>query len=124
MNTPLIPEDASLDQTPLALLEAETTRLQKLISGDRATAEKFTAVSRRITEETSALAKLESKLADFERTKDRASDLVQQREAGYVRVFKQVLAEQRVLLDLYAPLAERVKKGKEHSKSCRSTCAE
>jgi hypothetical protein len=49
--TPLIALDAELERLPLALLEAEITRLQQLVSIDRTTAEKFSALSKRIVEE-------------------------------------------------------------------------
>jgi hypothetical protein len=51
LQEPLISDDAELDNQPLALLEAEIARLEKLVSIDRDTANKFSALSKRIVEE-------------------------------------------------------------------------
>jgi energy-coupling factor transporter ATP-binding protein EcfA2 len=101
-------ESAELDRTAFAILEAEITRLQKLIGGDREMAAKFAAASKRITEETAALERLKEKLADCEQAKQRIGELNVVRQDGYVRVFEAVLAEQEVLTNLYAPLMARV----------------
>ena len=103
-------KDANLARTPLASLEAEIERLQKAVAADRESARKLAAVSKRITEETNALAGLKEKLADCEGAQERAQGLVKDREAGYVRVFDAVLAEERVLNELYAPLVRRLRK--------------
>jgi hypothetical protein len=107
-NLPLIDDVAELPRQPLALLEAEIARLEKLISVDRVTASKFSALSKRITEEHAAIDRLKEKLADCEGAMDRVKALVQEREAAYVRVFDAILAEQAVLVDLYSPLMTRL----------------
>ena len=104
----LIADDAELDRQPLALLEAEIARLEKLVSIDRDTASKFSALSKRIVEESAALASLKEKLADCEGAKERARKLVEEREAAYVRVFEAILGEQTVLTELYSPLMARL----------------
>jgi hypothetical protein len=108
LDVPLIPPDATLEQQTLALLEAEIARLQQLISVDRDTTLKFTALSKRIVEEADALNRLKEKLTDCEGAKDRIVELVNEREASYIRVFQAVLAEQQVLADLYAPIRARL----------------
>ena len=50
--TPLIAADADLEKTPLAVLEAEIARLQKLVNADAATQKQFAALSERIVAET------------------------------------------------------------------------
>ena len=85
-NVALIPDDADLDDQPLALLEAEIARLEKLVSVDRDTANKFAALSKRITEETAALERLKERLADCEGAKERVKALVQEREAAITGV--------------------------------------
>ena len=97
---------ADLTKTPLAILEAEIERLEKLVAADRESARKHTAVSKRIAEETNALERLKEKLADCEGAQDRARSLVADRETGYIRVFDAVLGEERVLNELYAPLIQ------------------
>ncbi len=95
--------------TPLAILEAEIGRLEKLVAADKETAQKLSAVSKRIAEETTALERLKEKLADCEGARDRATNLVVDREQSYVRVFDAVLGEERVLKEPYAPLMARLK---------------
>jgi hypothetical protein len=107
-NAPLIEDGADLHRQPLALLEAETVRLEKLVSVDRETASKFSTLSKRITEENTALERWQEKLADSEGAMDRVKALVQEREAAYVRVFDAIGAEQAVLHDLYSPLMTRL----------------
>jgi hypothetical protein len=113
---PTVPEEngaflsktADPEQTSLAVLEAEIGRLEKLVSADRETARKLTAVSTPIAQETVALERLREKLTDCEGARDRAVALTAQREQGYVRVFEAVLGEERVLNELYAPLMKRL----------------
>ncbi len=104
----LIPDDAQLNRQPIGLLQAEITRLEKLVSVDRDTANKFSALSKRITEENAALYRLKEKLADCEGAKERVKTLAQEREAAYVRVFDAIMAEQAVLTELYNPLMIRL----------------
>jgi energy-coupling factor transporter ATP-binding protein EcfA2 len=107
-NIPLIPDDAELERQNLALLEAEIARLEKLVGADRDTANKFSALSKRIAEESAALDRIKEKLTDCQGALDRVKALVQQREAAYVRVFDAIFAEQNVLIELYSPLMTRL----------------
>ena len=95
-------------KTPLAILEAEIGRLEKLVTADRETARKLGAVSKRIAEEKIALERLKEKLADCKGAQERAKGLVADREKGYIRVFEAILGEERVLNELYAPLVQRL----------------
>jgi ATPase subunit of ABC transporter with duplicated ATPase domains len=92
----------------LAILEAEIARLEKWVGADRDTTARYSAVSKRIAEETAALGRLKEKLVDCEGAMDRVRTLVQNREAAYVRVFDAVVAEQNVLIELYSPLMKRL----------------
>ena len=112
LNESLIADDVKLNRQPLALLEAEIARLEKLVSIDRDTASKFSALSKRITEESAAIETLKEKLADCEGAKERAKKLVGEREAAYVRVFEAIAAEQTVLTDLYSPLNDPPRRGR------------
>jgi ABC-type lipoprotein export system ATPase subunit len=94
---------------PLAVLEAEIGRLEKLVASDKETANKLSAVTKRIAEENTALERLAEKLKDCEGARERADALVAEREQGYVRVFDAVVSEERVLNELYAPLMKRLK---------------
>ena len=108
-NVALIGEDAELKNTTLNLLEAEIGRLEKLIGADRVTADKFSALTKRINEETTSLNNLKERLTDCQGARERVRQLVQDREAAYVRVFEAVVAEEAILSELYSPLMERLK---------------
>jgi hypothetical protein len=107
-NGAFLSESTNPEKTPLAVLEAEIGRLEKLVSADRETARKLNAVSTRIAQETAALERLREKLADCEGARGRRGALATEREQGYVRVFEAVLSEERVLNELYAPLMKRM----------------
>src|ERR1035437_5701852 len=107
-NAALIADDADLDRQPLALLEAEIARLEKLVNVDRDTANKYAALSKRIADETAALVRLNEKLTDCQGAKARASELVKERDATYERVFDAIVSEEAVLRDLYSPLLKRL----------------
>jgi energy-coupling factor transporter ATP-binding protein EcfA2 len=106
---PYIPEGVPLDRQSLAVLETEIARLQRLINVDRDMAAKFTALSKRITEESTALTALKAKLTDCEGAKERATGLVTEREAAYARVFESIVDEVNVLARLYEPLLARLR---------------
>lgn len=107
-NVSLIPDDAALDQQPLALLEAEIARLEKLVSVDKDTANRFAALSKRITEETATQARLSERLVDCEGAGERVKALVQERQATYQRVFDAIIDEEGVLREIYSPLMARL----------------
>lgn len=98
-----------LTRQPLAKLEAEITRLNGLISVDKTTADRYTALSTRIVQENELLTGLHQKLLDAQGAKARAAELQVQREVSYKSVFDFVLNEQIVLGLLYAPIQERLK---------------
>lgn len=103
-----IPDDADLERTTLASLEAEIKRLEKLIAADKETADRLNALSSKTTEETQAFQSLTEKLSDCEGAKARAIQLVAERENGYLRVFQAILGEEKVLKSLYAPLMDKL----------------
>nr|WP_284760356.1 AAA family ATPase [Agrobacterium sp. fls2-241-TYG-188a] len=106
--SPYLTDDANLERTTLATLEAEIKRLEKLIAADKETADRLSALSSKITEETQALQSLREKLSDCEGAKARATQLVAERENGYLRVFQAILGEEKVLKGLYAPLMNKL----------------
>ena len=98
----------TLKKLPLAVLEKEQERLERLVSTDKETAGKLAAITRRIAEEKVALERLKEKLTDYEGAKARAEELVAARETGYKAVSDAILGEERVLNELYAPLMARL----------------
>ena len=109
-NGSFLATDADLSRAPLALLEAEIERLEKLAAADKETANRIAAITKRLTEETTALERLREKLKDCQGAKARAATLVDEREQSYDRVFEAVLAEEHVLNELYAPLRMRLER--------------
>jgi putative AbiEii toxin of type IV toxin-antitoxin system len=107
-NTPYFPEDTDLSTLSQALLEAEMARLEKLVSADKETQRRYTALSGSIATGTAALQALTEKLKDAQGAKDRARELQTQREEAYGRAFDALVAEQSVLEELYAPLLARL----------------
>lgn len=107
-NTPYFRDDADLSTLSQAVLEAEMARLEKLVSADKETQRRYTALSGSIATETAALQTLTDKLKDAQGARDRARELQTQREEAYGRAFDALVAEQTVLEDLYAPLMARL----------------
>lgn len=103
-----IADGVDLTKLPLATLEAEIRRLEKLVATDRETADKLGALTKRIAEENQALQALKERLADCEGARARATALTVEREQGYMRVFDAILAEESVLKSLYAPLMAKL----------------
>jgi len=106
--TPYIADDADLAALPLAVLEAEMGRIEKLISADREVQQRYATLTGRITTENAALEALNSKLEDAKGALERARTLTAEREAAYKRAFDALIAEQQVLEELYRPLVERL----------------
>jgi hypothetical protein len=103
--------DPSVDpkKTPLAVLEAEIARLEKVVAIDTETAKRLAAVTKKLAEEKAALERLNERLEDCKGARERAEGLVIERRESYVRVFDAILAEEQVLNELYAPLMQRLK---------------
>jgi hypothetical protein len=107
-NTPFFPDDTDLATLSQAVLDAEMSRLEKLVSADKETQKRYTTLSGNIATETAALQTLSDKLKDAQGAKDRARDLQAEREEAYGRAFDALVAEQSVLEELYAPLMTRL----------------
>jgi hypothetical protein len=105
---PYVSAEADIARIPLATLEAEIKRLEKVVAADRETADKLGALTKRIAEENQSLQALKERLADCEGAKARANSLTTEREQGYQRVFDAILGEENVLKSLYAPLMAKL----------------
>ncbi|WP_176249069.1 TrlF family AAA-like ATPase, partial [Sulfitobacter sp. HGT1] len=106
--TLLIPEDAELERQPLALLQAEIARLERLVAADEVTKKQFSALTSRISIETTSLTILREKLQIAQGARARISELQAERDEAYSRVFSAVISEQRVLTELYEPLLDKL----------------
>lgn len=107
---PYVPDGETLKGLSLSLLEAEISRIQRLIDVDAETGKRLTAVTTRIGEESAALAKLKETLSDCNGAAARAKQLQADREDAYLRIFESIVAEEQVLHVLYKPLMERLAK--------------
>jgi len=107
-NKPFFPDATDLSTLSQAVLEAEMARLEKLVSADKETQRRYTALSGSIAKETAALQTLADKLKDAQGAKERARELQKDREEAYGRAFDALVAEQAVLEELYAPLMARL----------------
>ena len=122
-NTPFIANDVDLSAITLAVLEAEMARLEKLVSADRDTQQRYSALSSRIATETAALQTLTARLQDCRGAKHRARMLQVDRERAYGRAFEALVAEQTVLEELYKPLMSRLATAGETLKKLSFTVA-
>ena len=105
---PLVAESADLTQQTQAMLDAEVTRLTKLVALDTDTQKRFATLTLRIAGENVELQKVAARLTDFQGAKDRIPALLREREDGYARVFDCILAEEHVLRELYAPIGAKL----------------
>ena len=80
----------------------------ELVSADRETQRRYSALSSRIATETATLQTLAAKLQDCEDAGERARGLQSEREQAYGRAFDALVAEQAVLEQLYEPLMTRL----------------
>jgi predicted ATPase len=100
--------DCELARQPLATLEREILRLSQIINVDRATQDKFTQLTNRMTSEGDLAKALKERLADASGAAQRRETLTVERATAYRNVFAAVIAEERVLNDLYAPIKARL----------------
>ena len=107
-NTAYVADDADLTNQTLALLEAEIARITALVSVDKNTTQRFTAITAKITQEQTALNILKENLADYEAARERLKTLRDERDACYGRVFDAVLQEEIILKDLYFPIMTKL----------------
>jgi ABC-type cobalamin/Fe3+-siderophores transport system ATPase subunit len=107
-NTALISEVADLNRQPLALLETEIERLTKLVSADSDTAQKYAAISQKVSQEQALLDGFKANLEDYEAARERVPILRTERDETYGKVFDALLHEEAILNDLYAPIMDRL----------------
>lgn len=103
-----IADGADLATLPLAPIVAEITRLEGLFSADNLVRKQYTALTKRIALENSALQTLETRLTDALGATARRKGLQTERDHTYGRVFEAIINEQNALAGLYAPLMARL----------------
>lgn len=107
-NVVLIAAEADLKSVSLAVLKAEMARLERFISADTVIRNQYAALSKKIATENGALQTLKTRLADAQGATERKKYLQKEREDAYERLFMAVISEQQALIELYAPLMERI----------------
>ncbi|MES0490537.1 MAG: TrlF family AAA-like ATPase [Leptospirales bacterium] len=107
-NTPLISDDVDLNTLNLSIIIAEMTRLEALFSADKLVRDQYSALTKRIEQENSALNNFKEKLADALGANDRRKALQSEREDVYRRIFEAIIKEQATLAELYDPLMKRL----------------
>lgn len=105
---PLLGTEEDLGRVPLLPLSQEAERLRKQIGIDDKKADQLRAIDRRVSQAEGALGKLDERIARAEASKSRIEELKKERNQEYGRVFDALVAEERLLEDLYAPLAENL----------------
>lgn len=103
-----LPRETQLETLSIAILAAETQRLENLIGVDRAAAKALTAINSRIAAEAAQAVNLQRQIDTAERAPARLLAIRNERQAAYTRVFDALVAEQAELSRLYAPLATRI----------------
>jgi len=104
----LISDGADLTTQTVAIIRAEMSRLEGLISADTVVRNQYAALAQRIAAENGALTSLRKNLDDAQGAEKRRKALQVEREDAYERLFSAVISEQQSLVDLYAPLMARL----------------
>ncbi|OXC72127.1 TrlF family AAA-like ATPase [Caballeronia sordidicola] len=106
--TPLIPDDATLGDQTLALLEREMARLQKLVGIDAQNAKRYSALSEKITKAESAFTKVLQQIERAQGAEAKIRELIEARRSAYTGVFEAIVEEEVELAQLYAPIKTRI----------------
>lgn len=106
--TALISDDADLNKQTLSILKNELARLQKLVGIDQDNARKFRTLSDKISKEEAALAKIGEQLQEAEEAGEIILQLNAERKHRYQLIIEAIIAEERELTALYAPLAAKL----------------
>lgn len=107
-NIPIIADGVDLQMLSLSTIVAEMTRLELLVSADKVVSAQYTALTKRIGQESAALKALEIKLTDAQGAGARRKILQEERDNSYGRVFEAIINQQNALGELYAPLMARL----------------
>jgi len=103
-----LPTGTPLEQIALAVLDAESNRLQGLVNADVVSQRQFAALSKKIASETDALRAMEERLKDAEGAKERVKSLQVERDRAYAGVFEAIAGLESTLNIIYEPLKKRL----------------
>ncbi|MEW5683322.1 MAG: TrlF family AAA-like ATPase [Pseudomonadota bacterium] len=105
---PFIGQDADLSVHALLVLQAEQTRLQKLVGIDRDKANRIAQLTQKVAADEAAAAKLEREIEIAAGASDRVKKLQVDRTNAYRGVIAALSVKQRQLEALYTPLKARL----------------
>jgi hypothetical protein len=105
---PFLTEGAQLELLSIAILGAETQRLEALIGVDKQAARALTNLNSKIATDEGQAANLRLQIATAEQAPGRIEEIKVERRTAYAEVFKALVAEQDQLTQLYAPLEQRI----------------
>lgn len=109
----LVLDDVASDDLRLrtvAELKHEQVRLQKLVGLDADRAARLTRLQRQASETRAQLSRLETEIAEAEGADARSAELIRQRAQRYESYFNAIIAEEKELQALYAPLREIIER--------------
>ncbi len=107
-NSAIINAKADLNKIRLATINAEIVRLEGQLKADQRVRKQYSVLSNKISQETSALQTLQTRLDDARSAGERRRKLQEERNAAYERIFDAIVAEQDALEELYSPLKARL----------------
>jgi ABC-type lipoprotein export system ATPase subunit len=102
----LIPDGVPLREVSFNELRAERRRLEALIGLDRQRAAELRRLDTRISEQETALARLDQHLIAAGSASERIDEIIQIRRVAYQEVFAAIEEEQRQLQSMYSPLEQ------------------
>jgi hypothetical protein len=103
-----LPQGTQLATLSIAVLAAETQRLEGLIGVDRAAAKALGTLNSKIAADEGQAANLQRQIETADKAPARLLEIRGERRTAYTRVFDALVAEQAELSRLYAPLATRI----------------
>ena len=106
---PLLPNDCKLEEQTIASLQAELSRLGKLIGIDEQNAKKYTALGQKIDNNRKALGKIRTQIVEATGADNRIDALLGKRGKAYEGVFSALVELQDELRQLYSPLEQRLR---------------
>jgi ABC-type lipoprotein export system ATPase subunit len=100
-----------LDNWPLNLLVAKRDEVKKEVGVDALQQRKYNEVQRTLSEQETSLKRFEAQITHAEGAEGRRQALIASRRDSYTQIFETLVAEQKVLEVLYAPLGRDLAKG-------------
>jgi hypothetical protein len=105
---PFVADNADLSTTAVSLLQAEVTRLAKIIGVDVQNAKRLSQLDDKIAKDNKALEKLDQQIKHASAADSRIKEIRERRRLAYAGVFGAITDFEKQLDGLYAPLKGRL----------------